>query len=35
MRACDTVKWEFLQENLRMKGFSHKWCDVVKNFVEG
>jgi hypothetical protein len=34
-KAYDKVKWEFLQQTLRMKGFSHKWCDLVKKFVEG
>jgi hypothetical protein len=34
-KAYDKVKWEFLQQTLCMKGFSHKWCDLVKKFVEG
>jgi uncharacterized protein (DUF952 family) len=34
-KVYDKVKWEFLQQTLRMKGFSHKWCDLVTKFVEG
>jgi hypothetical protein len=25
-KANDKVKWSFLQQTLRMKGFSDKWC---------
>jgi hypothetical protein len=25
-KAYDKVKWSFLQQTLRMKGFSPKWC---------
>jgi hypothetical protein len=25
-KAYDKVKWGFLQQTLRMKGFSEKWC---------
>jgi hypothetical protein len=26
-RAYDKVKWSFLQQALRMKGFHPKWCE--------
>jgi hypothetical protein len=25
-KAYDKVKWGFIQQTLRMKGFSEKWC---------
>ena len=25
-KAYDKVKWDFLQQTLRMKGFSDVWC---------
>jgi hypothetical protein len=25
-KACDKINWVFLQQVLRMKGFSSKWC---------
>jgi hypothetical protein len=25
-KAYDKVKWPFLQQTLRVKGFSEKWC---------
>jgi hypothetical protein len=28
------VKWPFLQQVLRMKGFNHLWCDRIKQFVQ-
>jgi hypothetical protein len=34
-KAYDKVKWSFLQQILRMRGFDQKWCDLVTNFVEG
>ena len=34
-KAYDKVKWYFLQQVLRMKGFSQKWCTWVENFVSG
>ena len=34
-KAYDKVKWSFLQQTLRMKGFSQKWCQWVKTFTEG
>ena len=33
--AYDKVKWSFLQQTLRMKGFSHIWCELIKQFVQG
>ena len=26
-KTYDKVKWSFLQQTLRMKGFSPKWCN--------
>jgi hypothetical protein len=34
-KAYDKVKWSFLQQILRMKGFSQKWCHLISTFVEG
>ena len=34
-KAYDKVNWEFLQQTLRMKGFSKKWCTLIRNFVSG
>ena len=34
-KAYDKVKWDFLQQTLRMKGFDPKWCEWVKFFIEG
>src|SRR6266542_2619915 len=28
-KAYDKVKWSFLQQVLRMKGFAHTWCDWI------
>jgi hypothetical protein len=33
-KAYDKVKWSFLQQALRMKGFDPNWCDWIRNFVE-
>jgi hypothetical protein len=33
-KAYDKIKWSFLQQALRMKGFDPKWCDWIRNFVE-
>jgi hypothetical protein len=33
-KAYDKVKWSFLQQALRMKGFHPKWCEWIRNFVE-
>jgi hypothetical protein len=32
-KAYDKVKWGFLQQTLRMKGFSEKWCQWISQFV--
>ena len=34
-KAYDKVKWPFLQQAMRMKGFSQKWCDWVQSIVSG
>ena len=34
-KAYDKVNWSFLQQTLRMKGFSDKWRALVHNFVFG
>ena len=34
-KAYDKVNWNFLQQTLRMKGFSQTWCDWVKHFTQG
>jgi hypothetical protein len=34
-KAYDKVKWSFLQETLRMKGFSDEWLALIHNFVFG
>jgi hypothetical protein len=33
-KAYDKVKWPFLQQVLRMKGFDNIWCDCIRSFVE-
>jgi hypothetical protein len=33
--AYDKVKWSFLQQTLRMKGFSDEWCALINNFIFG
>ena len=32
-KAYDKVKWSFLQQTLRMKGFSPKWCRWVEGMI--
>jgi hypothetical protein len=32
-KAYDKVNWSFLQQTLRMKGFSKKWCLWINEFV--
>jgi hypothetical protein len=32
-KAYDKVRWPFLQQVLRMKGFHPKWCQWINNFV--
>ncbi|WVZ54041.1 hypothetical protein U9M48_004908 [Paspalum notatum var. saurae] len=34
-KAYDKVRWDFLQQALRMKGFSPKWCSRVQACVQG
>jgi mannosylglycoprotein endo-beta-mannosidase len=34
-KAYDKVNWNFLQQTLRMKGFSLKWCNWVHSFTQG
>jgi hypothetical protein len=34
-KAYDKVKWYFLQQALRMKGFPPKWCDWIARFIQG
>ena len=34
-KAYDKVKWSFLQQVLRMKGFTPLWCDWIARFVQG
>jgi hypothetical protein len=32
-KAYDKIKWSFLQQMLRMKGFSKKWCLWINEFA--
>jgi hypothetical protein len=34
-KAYDKINWPFIQQTLRMKGFSPKWCQWVASFMEG
>jgi hypothetical protein len=34
-KAYDKVNWAFLQQVLRMKGFSAKWCQWIEKIVTG
>jgi hypothetical protein len=34
-KAYDKVKWSFLQQTLRMIGFSEEWCAHINSFVHG
>ena len=34
-KAYDKVKWSFLQQVLRMKGFAPQWCEWMARFVQG
>ena len=34
-KAYDKVRWDFLLQTLRMKGFSPKWIGWIKSFVSG
>lgn len=32
-KAYDKIKWSFVQQTLRMKGFSHKWYEWIASFI--
>jgi hypothetical protein len=32
-KAYDKVKWDFLQQAMRMKGFDRKWCRWIQEFI--
>ena len=32
-KTYDKVKWNFLQQTLRMKGFPELWCSWIETFV--
>jgi hypothetical protein len=34
-KAYDKVKWSFLQQTLRMKGFYPEWHALINNFISG
>jgi hypothetical protein len=34
-KTYDKVKWSFLQQTLRMKGFSQKWCEWIQKITQG
>jgi len=34
-KSYDKVKWDFLQQTLRMKGFSVVWCKWIEAFTKG
>jgi hypothetical protein len=34
-KSHDKVKWSFLHQTLRMKGFSEEWRALIHNFVFG
>jgi hypothetical protein len=34
-KAYDKVKWPFLMQTFRMKGFSAEWCARILSFVSG
>jgi hypothetical protein len=34
-KAYDKVNWSFLQQALRMKGFSPQWCNWINQIVKG
>ena len=34
-KAYDKVKWNFLLQTLRLKGFSPKWIEWIKSFISG
>ena len=34
-KAYDKVKWSFLHQTLRMKGFSAEWRGLISSFISG
>jgi hypothetical protein len=34
-KAYNKINWPFVQQTLRMKDFSRKWCQWVASFMEG
>jgi hypothetical protein len=34
-KAYNKVKWSFLQQSLRMKGFATGWCKLIESFMHG
>ena len=34
-KAYDKVKWSCVQQTLRTKGFSPKWCQWIASFIQG
>jgi hypothetical protein len=34
-KAYDKVKWPFVQQTLRMKGFASKWCSWINSVMIG
>jgi hypothetical protein len=34
-KAYDKINWSFVQQTLRMKDFSPKWCQWITSFMEG
>ena len=34
-KAYDKVRWSFVHQTLRMKGFSDKWCSWINAFIRG
>ena len=34
-KAYDKVKWSFLQQAMRMKGFSPSWCAWIQKIASG
>ena len=34
-KAYDKVRWNFLIQTLRLKGFSHKWIEWIKSSISG
>jgi hypothetical protein len=34
-KSYNKIKWSFLQQALRMKGFPPQWCQWVARFIQG